>query len=266
MVLNARRLSLLEDRVPVLKTWDKDSDARKTYSEVFDDSTLLTLCKMISDGVIHSVEFPISTGKEANVFRCTTRDGFAVAKIFRTSTATFRNLSKYITGDPRFKGLHGNHRSLIYTWARKEFKNLMRMEEAGVRVPHPFACRRNILLMEYLGTPERADPLLKDAPPSSPDEAKALFRTLAAALSLLYRRAGMVHGDFSEYNVMLHGDPPVPVIIDVGQAVLLEHPMSRELLQHDVANMVRFFRKHGAEHNAGEVLRRIRKGGPEEEE
>ena len=61
--------------------------------------------------------------------------GFVALKIFRTSNATFKNIARYIEGDPRFVGLSGNTRKLIYAWTTKEFKNLCRMEKAGVRVP-----------------------------------------------------------------------------------------------------------------------------------
>ena len=80
---------------------------RKTQDEVFDKTTLRTLEKFISDGVIDILDFPISTGKEGNVFRGVTPDKKYVAiKIYRTSTATFKHISQYIIGDPRFKSMH----------------------------------------------------------------------------------------------------------------------------------------------------------------
>jgi len=64
---------------------------RKTQDEVFDKTTLLTLEKFISNGIIDMLDFPISTGKEGNVFRGITPDKKHVAvKIYRTSTATFK--------------------------------------------------------------------------------------------------------------------------------------------------------------------------------
>ena len=106
-----RRIERERDSWKVRK---KDSDDRKTYAEVFDKRNLLRIYKLFSDGVIDMIDFPISTGKEGNVFRAMTSDGDLLAvKIYRTSTATFRDMAKYIQGDPRFEGVTGNRRKLI---------------------------------------------------------------------------------------------------------------------------------------------------------
>ncbi|MFA5862089.1 MAG: RIO1 family regulatory kinase/ATPase, partial [Candidatus Thermoplasmatota archaeon] len=110
-----------------LKTKKKDADDRKTLDEVFDQQTLLILYKFISNGYIETLDYPISTGKEANVFHATTPQGDAVAvKIFRTNTATFRSFMTYIAGDPRFGHVRPNRRDIVYVWAQKEYKNLQR--------------------------------------------------------------------------------------------------------------------------------------------
>jgi len=61
----------------------------------------------------------------------------------------------------------------------------------------------------------------------------------------LYQEARLVHGDLSEYNILLYDGEPI--IIDMGQAVMLEHPMSREFLSRDIKNIVRYFKKLGVE-------------------
>ncbi len=213
---------------------------KKTLDEVFDKSTLLTLWKMISNGVFQTLDYPISTGKEANVFHATTRDDDALAvKIFRTNTATFRSFMTYIEGDPRFGNVGHDRREIVHVWAQKEYKNLQRYFEAGVRVPQPIAHRQNVLVMEFVGKDGTPAPLLKDAPPEDP---AAAYATLVEN----YRKgvaAGLVHGDFSEYNVLnLDGDL---FVIDVAQAVLSRHPMARELLARDARNLARYFRKLG---------------------
>ena len=86
---------------------------RKTLDEVFDKSTLHSLEKLISDKVIDILDFPISTGKEGNVFRGVTPDKrFVAVKIYRTSTSTFKHMSDYIFGDPRFASLQKNRREI----------------------------------------------------------------------------------------------------------------------------------------------------------
>ncbi|MCK5548084.1 MAG: serine protein kinase RIO, partial [Thermoplasmata archaeon] len=103
MPIDGKKYRLLEVKIDALKARDKDSDRRKTYDEVFDDSTLLTLYKLFSDKVIDIVEYPVATGKEGNVFKGKTLDKKNVAvKIYRTSTSSFKHMSKYMAGDVRF--------------------------------------------------------------------------------------------------------------------------------------------------------------------
>ncbi|MEM4729596.1 MAG: serine protein kinase RIO [Thermoplasmata archaeon] len=236
-------LDFLESRIDALKHKDKDKDEmRKTASEIFNESTLNTLYRMLSGGVFDTLEFPISTGKEANVFRGTKGEGFVAVKIFRVATATFHSLSKYIVGDPRFKGIARDRRALISTWARKEFKNLERMRKAGVRVPEPIGCKDNVLVMEYIGSEERAAPMLRELEPE-PEELKKIRDDVVDFLRLAYTRARLVHGDLSEYNILIHNGETV--VIDLGQAVVLEHPMAQELLTRDLKNIALYFTRRG---------------------
>jgi RIO kinase 1 len=202
----------------------------------------MLLYKLLSDGLFDTLEFPISTGKEANVFRGTKGDRFVAVKIYRVATATFKNFGKYIIGDPRFRSIGKDHRGLISLWAQKEHKNLTRLREAGIRVPEPLACREHILVMEYIGQPDAAAPMLRDA---GLDRA-GLERVQHEVLSFFdksYNRAGLVHGDLSEYNILIDGKKTV--FIDLAQAVVLEHPMAQELFERDLRNMAAWFRRKG---------------------
>ena len=105
----------------------RDGLDRKTLDEVFDKSSLHTLEKLISDEFIEVLDFPISTGKEGNVFRAITIDKkFVAVKIYRTSNATFKHISKYITGDPRFVSIHRNRRDIIFRYRRTQAMVLSR--------------------------------------------------------------------------------------------------------------------------------------------
>jgi len=233
----------------------KDDDDRKSYDEVFDRENLLRIYKLFTDGVIDTLDFPISTGKEGNVFRATTPDGKLVAvKIYRTRTATFRDMAKYVQGDPRFKGVTTNKRKLRLAWAAKEFANLQRFADAGVRVPRPIARNDNIIVMEYIGTEESAAPEMRHVVLEDPGRVAGI---LIDYVKLAYRKAELVHGDLSEFNVLMDGQEPV--VIDVAQGVVLKHPLAEELLQRDVENMARFFRKYGVGIDTGTVLGEIRK-------
>ena len=237
-MIDDRRMRLLEIQVDALRKREKDSATRKTYDEVFDHAALLTIASLITDGVISTLDYPVSTGKEANVFHATTPQGHARAlKIYRVATATFRNIAVYIEGDPRFKKVRRATRPTIFAWAQKEYKNLVRMEDAGVRVPRPERVLNNILVMEYVGDESRPAPALREV---VLDDPAAVYDDVVANLRGI-RKSELVHADMSEYN-LLWWDGRV-VVIDVGQAVTLDHPRADEWFRRDIENIARFFRR-----------------------
>ena len=244
-------LSRIEGRkVEARRRSDED---RKTLDEVFDKQTLLILYKFISNGHLETLDYPVSTGKEGNVFHATTPQGEPIAvKIYRTNTATFRSFMTYIHGDPRFGHVKPNRRDIVYVWAQKEFKNLQRYFEAGVRVPNPIAWRQNVLLMEFIGDEGTPAPRAKDLPFEDPAKA---YETIVGQYKLGAEAGGLVHGDFSEFNILNHHDEPV--VIDVAQAVLSRHPMARDLLLRDAKNLAAYFRKQGVKTTPEETLKRI---------
>lgn len=233
----------------------KDDDDRKSYDEVFNKQNLMRIYKLMSDGVLDRFDFTISTGKEGNVFRASTVDGdFVAVKIFRTATATFGDMYKYVAGDPRFHGVGGgNRRRLIMVWAEKEFLNLEALHRAGVRVPRPIARNQNIIVMEYIGDDAEPARQLRNVELEDP---AAFARRVLDYVGLAYRKASLVHSDLSEFNILVLGGEPV--LIDVGQAVLKDHPNAQEWLERDVANIARYFRKKDVEIDVREELRRIR--------
>jgi RIO kinase 1 len=223
---------LLDDKW--LKKLDRQSQVildrvvfnRKTFGEVFDKQTLLRLGKLISDKVIDQLDFPISTGKEANIFRGTTPENELVAiKIYRTSTMTFKHIASYIEGDPRFVYGYKNRRDIIEEWAKKEFKNLDLLYRTKVRVPAPLKRLHNILIMEYIGDENKAAPMLKDVLLRNPQK---VFDEIMTFITRMYEEQ-LVHADLSAFNILMFQHKPY--IIDVGQAVLLDHPSSLEFLK-----------------------------------
>lgn len=231
----------LEHRIMALRENSRTGDERQTMSEVFDKDTMLGIYKLMKDGFIDSIEYPVSTGKEGNVFAARDSKGKMVAlKIYRTSNATFNRISAYIEGDKRFKGLAGSKRKIIMAWATKEFRNLQRMYDAGVNVPRPIRFHRNMLVMSYIGTQKGPAPLLKDV---VLDDAEEMYDGLLEQIKLMYQEAGLVHADLSEYNILYHRRKAV--IIDVGQATLVEHANAKDFLYRDIDNLNRFFRSRG---------------------
>jgi RIO kinase 1 len=226
---------------------------RKTLDEVFDKSTLLLLGKLISDKIINSVDFPISTGKEAIVFRATTpSQSFVAIKIYRTSNMTFKHISKYIDGDPRFHSANKSRREIVYEWTNKEYKNLERLQKVKVLAPSPLKRIKNILVMEYLGKQEHPAPLLKDVALTNP---KKTFRKIVSFITQMYTKADMVHADLSAYNILFYQKKPY--LIDLGQGVLLEHPQAREFLKRDIHNIVTYFKKFNIHSDENKIFEQI---------
>jgi len=232
---------------------------RKTLDEVFDKSTLHSIEKLISNRIIDYLDFPISTGKEGNVFLGITPKKTPVAvKIYRIATSNFKHMSQYILGDPRFKNFHKTRRDIIYTWTSKEFKNLELLESIGVPVPKPIIKYNNILVMEYIGSEEQPAPLMKDIILSNPEKT---FQILIDSISKMYHNANLVHADLSPFNILIYDNKPY--IIDVGQAVLLDHPSAHEFLKRDIYNIVSYFRRYDIKEDWEDIYRRITSGGDE---
>ncbi len=240
---NARMFSEIEERMAgVLGKGPYEWVDRRVLDEVFDQSTLLAVFKLMTQGHIDTLEWPIARGKEAHVFRGESESGPVAVKIFHTSNAVFRGLMQYIEGDPRFGGLRRRHRQLVEIWVRKEQRNLLRMRKFGLRVPEPFALFKNVLVMSYVGDETGPAPRLRDAEVESP---QPVYDELLEFLRILWNDAGMVHADFSDYNILWHDGEPW--VIDAGQSVVERHPNSNEFLVRDATRLVQWATRQGLE-------------------
>lgn len=243
----------LEHKIMALRTNSRTGDERKTLDEVFDRDTLLGIYKLMTDGYLDTIQYPVSTGKEGNVFAVADDHGKLFAlKIYRTSNATFNRISRYIEGDKRFKGLAGSRRKIIYAWANKEFRNLQRLKEAGVRVPTAVRYQRNMLLMEYIGNKKGPAPLLRNVVLDDPE---STYLILVEFMRLAYQDAELVHADLSEYNILWFEEKPW--IIDCGQAMVVDHPNHMDFLRRDVVNINRYFRSLDVKIKSEEEILRL---------
>ncbi|MCE7741613.1 MAG: serine protein kinase RIO [Candidatus Heimdallarchaeota archaeon] len=216
---------------------EKDRDTLKVIESVFDFQTSMLIVKLMNKGIIKDIGFCISTGKEANVYHGVGYKGEELAiKIYRTTTAEFKRNWMYVEGDPRFKGYKKGTYSFIYTWARKEYKNLKRMNSAKIRVPVPIIVEKNVLVMEFIGKKERAAPLIREVNLRKPHK---IYAQVIDFFFKLHEDATMVHADLSEYNILFYQKKPI--FIDVSQAVLLGHPYAPVFLYRDIANINRYF-------------------------
>jgi RIO kinase 1 len=118
-----------------------------------------------------------------------------------------------------------------------------------VRVPQPFACFRNVLVMEFIGEEGLPAPPMQEVVLQDP---AAVYADLTSQLKRMVVNAHLVHGDLSPYNVLVLEDRPV--LIDVAQAISTDHPQAKQLLQRDATNFSRYFRRLGVDTSAGEFF------------
>ncbi len=224
----------------------------KIESEVFDRTTLLTLSKMIKKGILATVDYPVSTGKEANIFRATTPSGANVAvKIYKIDTAPFFRKSEYLEADPRFRKVRMSDRGIVEAFASKEFKNLEICEKAGINAPRPVYISAHVIVMSFLGEEGLPYPTMDMVGPLHGEKD---LDSILHDIRGMYK-AGLVHADMSEYNIMMG---PVPYIIDFGQGVILSHPNAEKFLERDVSIILKYFEKHGIKRDFGKTMEWIR--------
>ena len=217
----------------------KDADQFKVEQSVFDDATFAAIYKLVQDGHIEAFGGPISTGKEANVYEALGDAGDVAVKIYRINASNFQQMREYLEGDPRFEGIGSDKKKVVLAWTKKEFANLRRAQSAGVRVPRPIAVERNVLVMELVGLVEERARRLAEVDVENPETA---FEVVREYMRRLYR-AGLVHGDLSEYNLIIHDGELV--VIDLGQAATIHHPNADDFLDRDCRNVAAFFSRHG---------------------
>jgi RIO kinase 1 len=238
----------------------KDTERFKVEASVFDDATYAAVYKLVQDGYIEAFGGPMSTGKEAAVYTALGPEGTVAVKIYRISASDFRQMRTYLDGDPRFEGIGADKQKVVLAWVRKEFANLHRAREAGVRAPAPIAVERNVLLMEYLGDENGRAPRLAEVTVENPDTA---FEVVREYTRRLYD-AGLVHGDLSEYNTVV--DDGALYVIDLGQAVTVHHPNAGEFLERDCRNVADFFARQGVDTSGEELLAYVRREADPEQE
>lgn len=219
----------------------KDASDYITHDATVSLRTRKILFDMLSNGIIKRFHGILSSGKEANVYSGLGKDGGEIAiKIYRINAQTSKWMMDYVLGDPRFATFKKkNARSLVFTWATKEFKNLKRAFQAGVPVPEPLFVRENVLVMRFIGkdgTPGRRLSEIRLDQLGDPARAAAdVFLGMQAMIGT----ARLVHGDLSPFN-LLHHEGKV-YIIDIAQGVLLDHPNARKYFERDVENTWAYF-------------------------
>jgi RIO kinase 1 len=212
---------------------------------------------LVDEGLIDSVSRQLMSGKEAMVYVVHSGDEARCAKVYKEADKrAFRQAVDY-TENRKIrnsrerraiaKGTRFGRRMTESHWQSAEVDALHRLADAGVRVPEPFGFWEGVLLMELVTDAEgAAAPRLNDVE-FAPDDARRHHATLVREVMRMLC-TGIVHGDLSEFNVLLGAGGPV--IIDLPQAVdAAGNNHAQRMLLRDVANLREFFGRFAPELN-----------------
>lgn len=222
-----------------------DRSERATVENVMDPRTRLLLYKLVNNNFLREIHGCVSTGKEANVYYAVCGDGSAAAvKVYKTSILAFKDRDKYVSGEFRFQRYcKSNPRKMVRTWAEKEARNLSRLRQGGVQAPAVKLLRQHILLMDFIGEDGWPALRLKDVVFRSLTVLDRYYLELCCIIRNMFMRCRLIHGDLSEYNLLLHQKHLV--VIDVSQSVEHDHPYGMDFLRRDLMNVNTFFRSKG---------------------
>jgi serine/threonine-protein kinase RIO1 len=256
----------------------ENMNAAKTRGGAMDGNVRLQIAAAVNAGLIERCNGVVKEGKEGLVYHAESgrnsrtgldssdstpeidSDGYDVAvKVFKR-IAEFKNRSDYVDGDPRYvkqKFKTNDAREHVVLWTEKEYRNLLRAHRGGIAVPKPLYQKENILFMRFLGESGWPSPQLREIQMKKGSTRWAtLYCQTLVAMRRLYHCARLIHGDLSEYNILIcprwqvkqgplereEGDEDLQVVlIDFGQAVEITHPAAQYYLSRDLSTVTQFF-------------------------
>jgi len=204
---------------------------------------------LIDDGLVDDVLQRLKSGKEADVYTVMCGDKIQCAKVYKeASQRSFKQAVHYQEGRKvrntrnsraMQKGSKFGRKQQEETWQMAEVDALFRLANAGVRVPQPYMCIDGVLLMELVTDAEgMVAPRLSDVTLTE-ESAVADFHTMIRNIVRMLC-VGIVHGDLSEFNVLL--DAQGPVIIDLPQAVdAAANNHAESMFERDVGNITAYY-------------------------
>jgi len=207
------------------------------------------LASLVEEGLVDEVIAQMMSGKEATVYIVRCGSSIRCAKVYKEANQrSFRKSASYQEGRKvknsrqaraMEKGSRYGRKMQEEVWQNAEVDALYRLAAAGVRVPQPHLCYEGVLLMDLVVDADgNAAPRLNDVELS---EALALeYHALLVNQVVRMLCAGVVHGDLSEYNILVGADGPV--IIDLPQAIDASgNSGAAEMLERDVINLRSYF-------------------------
>jgi RIO kinase 2 len=190
----------------------------------------LAINAFVKAGVIEAFGKPLGVGKEADVYDALTPEGVRIAvKFQRLGRISFRQTR-------RKRGYVTEHAGWLFQSrlaAEKEFQALKLVYQHGVAVPEPLSQNRHVIAMGLIEGVELAK--LKEVP-----KPEKVLKEILRNVKKTYLKAGVIHADLSEYNIILQPNMHV-LIIDWPQYVMANHPNAQQLLMRDVRNVLKFF-------------------------
>jgi len=204
---------------------------------------------LIHDGLVDEVIRQLMSGKEATVYVVRCGEDIRCAKVYKEADKrSFRQSVDYTEGRKvknsrraraMKKGTNYGRKAQEKAWQNAEVDALYRLAAAGVRVPIPYNFHEGVLLMELVtGSDGNAAPRLNDLLFSA-EQSREHHRTLIKQVVRMLC-AGIIHGDLSEYNVLV--DSEGPVIIDLPQAIdAAANNHACTMLLRDVTNLSNYF-------------------------
>ena len=204
---------------------------------------------LVDDGLVDEVVRRLMSGKEADVYivRCGTQ--IRCAKVYKEAAKrSFKQAAQYQEGRKvrnsrraraMEKGSRFGRKQQEETWQNAEVDALYRLANAGVRVPQPYGCFDGVLLMELITNEDgEVAPRLGDV--SMSDEQAREDHAVIMQYVMRMLCTGLVHGDLSEFNVLV--DAEGPVIIDLPQAVdAAANNNAQAMLTRDVGNITAYY-------------------------
>lgn len=210
---------------------------------------------LLAEGLVDEVIRQLMSGKEATVYLVRCGDEIRCAKVYKDARQrSFRNNASYQEGRKvknsrqaraMEKGSRYGRQKQEEAWQSAEVDALYRLAAAGVRVPKPYLCYEGVLLMELVTDDDgHPAPRLNDIELSLELALEFHAELLKQVVRMLC--AGMIHGDLSEYNILVGRDGPV--IIDLPQAVdAAGNSSAGPMLERDVANLASYFSRFAPE-------------------
>lgn len=210
---------------------------------------------LVTDGLVDDVVRQLMSGKEAMVYVVRCGDELRCAKVYKEANKrAFRQAVDYTEGRKiknsrqaraMEKGSRYGRKEQEAAWQHAEVDALYRLAAAGVRVPTPYNFHEGVLLMELVADADgEPAPRLNDVE-LSPELARQYHAELLRQVVRMLC-AGIVHGDLSEYNILVDADGPV--IIDLPQAIdAAANNNAERMLERDVANLAAYFGRFAPE-------------------